>query len=769
MSLQMADSYRQLSEMLGHVNYSLPDPHSPPTPNDTIPNDTTPTDTTHDKEEETRSAMTVALSKAAMSNNVDKVRRLLQDPPTRALIDLDSKDEDGTTPLIYAVCFGKAEICQLLLEAGANPDVQDAFGWSALMWATNNSHESLVKLLLEFGASSQQKSAKGRTVFDFVNTENQKIIDILATNPRDSISSMESGAGHGTDSVVSSRSSHAGDCDFYYQSTVEGFDSFMAEEENRHQQLIETAMHLAGEAGEEEDGDDYDGDYDGDYSEEEQVFEWDKCRPDQMFVFNSDDLDYILDTVITHLQLPVKTKQEICVPANVTFLSARFAHYFSSDELAQNVLEGALDRIHKAIKANPRNIHVLAFWITNLTQILYYLKKDGGLVIASAEHQLRLSELVLETYQMMISDTERRLSKIIGPAMLDYEQIPGMEDVNFADDWQRFFRRSSRRSVIVPPDGALAVQMNYSSNDTSTISPHSMTSLLDSILFVFDSYNVHPTITIQVLAQIFHFVSCELFNRILTNKKLLCRSKAMQIRLNLSCLEDWVQVKALPSSLVTYLEPTIQLLQLLQCMTQLGDLPSFINTLQSFDALNSLQVKRCLFNYRYEVNEQHLPEEVEMYAAQWAEDSLRYKQARPSMSLESLPLSRAHSLSLQQKPSRRDSVSSFVGSLMSSVGISASVSLPPTPTTEHYCEEPMPMSRSHSSHDGFEYQLDPKEDTKEIKDSKFMLPFSIPTTAHMAAVYSSWGGRKDAKLKEDQAVPVIPEEWMEKLDNISHD
>lgn len=221
------------------------------------------------------------------------------------------------------------------------------------MWATNNSHEALVKILLDQGASSQTKSAKGRTVFDFINTDNQKIIDILATNPRDSVSSTSSLFCR-TTSSVSSSSSSAADNDFYYQSTVEGFDHFMSEEAELRKKLFESTMALIDQEDDEyeHDGDnntDQDDDEDQDELDENE-FHWDKCSPDQMFVFSSDDLNYILDTIITHIQLPLANQEDICVPSNVIFLSARFAHYFSSAELLEQVLEGALSRISKAVK-----------------------------------------------------------------------------------------------------------------------------------------------------------------------------------------------------------------------------------------------------------------------------------------------------------------------------------------------------------------------------------------------------------------------------------
>ena len=235
------------------------------------------------------------------------------------------------------------------------------------MWATNNNQEAIVKVLLESGASSNTRSAKGRTVFDFLNTDNQKIVEILATNPRDSFSSTSSIMGRNAGSLSSS-SSNAGDYDFYYQSTLEGYDNFMTEEADRRRKLLETAMALAGNTSDDDNDDDNDDgkefdnnnfgidneenddDDDDDDDDMTQEFHWDKCLPDQMFVFGAENLQYILDTVITNIQLPVRSHQEICVPANVIFLSARFAHYFSSDELVQEVLEGAMTRISNEIK-----------------------------------------------------------------------------------------------------------------------------------------------------------------------------------------------------------------------------------------------------------------------------------------------------------------------------------------------------------------------------------------------------------------------------------
>lgn len=385
----------------------------------------------------------------------------------------------------------------------------------------------------------------------------------------------------------------------------------------------------------------------------------------------------------------------------------------------------------------------------------------------TAIYQLRLSELISETYTMIVNDTEQRLCKVLGPAMLEFEQIPGMEDINFADDWQRFFRRSnSRRSVIMEGTQMrrnASMPVHGSNEIASAVSPRSITSLLTSTFFVLQSYEVHPTIIIQALAQFFHYMSCDLFNRILTNKKLLNRSKAVQIRMNLSHVEDWIRHNHLPSSLISYLNPTTQLLQLLQCLSQLDDMESFMSTVEKFDALNSLQIKRCVVNYRYEVNERRLPEEIEKYVIQTAANTVRLKQSRKSKSKSyeharksAPPMARAQSVSMRRERSRPESMSSLVGSIMSSVGMSTSTSLPLTVPCAPTTEESSKVKNS------AEEECEPEiESTHETKDPKFMLPFSVPTTAHM--VYISGWAPDDSK-REKVVVPIIPEEWMERLD-----
>lgn len=83
------------------------------------------------------------------------------------------------------------------------------------------------------------------------------------------------------------------------------------------------------------------------------VFVWDRCEPDQMLVFSLNDLGVIFDVVITTMK-PVRQRAYRIIPANVVFLCARYAHYFSTPELLEELVVGAMERIEAAVHVSRR-------------------------------------------------------------------------------------------------------------------------------------------------------------------------------------------------------------------------------------------------------------------------------------------------------------------------------------------------------------------------------------------------------------------------------
>ena len=71
---------------------------------------------------------------------------------------------DGTTPIHYTLLIGKFDIVKVLLEAGANVNLEDNEGETPIYTAAWSEHLETVKLLIESGANVNHENNKGETV-----------------------------------------------------------------------------------------------------------------------------------------------------------------------------------------------------------------------------------------------------------------------------------------------------------------------------------------------------------------------------------------------------------------------------------------------------------------------------------------------------------------------------------------------------------------------------------------------------------------------------
>jgi ankyrin repeat protein len=75
-------------------------------------------------------------------------------------VDIQQKDEDGGTALLYAVLNENIEAVQVLIELGANVDEKYFFGLTPLMIATMYTNESIVQLLLSAKADANAMTSE---------------------------------------------------------------------------------------------------------------------------------------------------------------------------------------------------------------------------------------------------------------------------------------------------------------------------------------------------------------------------------------------------------------------------------------------------------------------------------------------------------------------------------------------------------------------------------------------------------------------------------
>merc|ERR1719228_1806662 len=94
---------------------------------------------------------------AVSEGNTSEVRAWLENGQ-----DVNKADSYGNTALLLAAERGFLEVCQLLLDFGAEPSHSNtAVGWGALHFAAYEGHQEVIRLLLERGADPTKVDSSG--------------------------------------------------------------------------------------------------------------------------------------------------------------------------------------------------------------------------------------------------------------------------------------------------------------------------------------------------------------------------------------------------------------------------------------------------------------------------------------------------------------------------------------------------------------------------------------------------------------------------------
>lgn len=492
-----------------------------------------------------------------------------------------------------------------------------------------------------------------------------------------------------------------------------------------------------------------------------------------MFVFQENELERILSIIITNMT-PQRSPSQKPVPANLLFLSARYAHYHASPELLAQLLISATEKINHVVERHQWDMTVLAFWMSNATLLLHYLKKDLGLMEATVDFQLHLSELIGEIFILIIRDAERRMNKVLDAAMLDHETIPGMEDVHFQNEWKLFRNKSKAKA----PEPAEKRFRPPSPRRRAQISPRNIMSLLSSTLFVLDLYDVHSVITTQIISQLLYWLGAEIFNRILSTKRYLARTKAMQIRMNVSALEDWVRTnnrqpehfengstsstgQSTMEAGRKHLAPVIQLLQWLQCFSSLGDdFESLVTTLLQLQQLTPAQLLHAVKSYRPEVGEKTLTKQATKFLLDLQHDpGLLYReqaklQAQKESSLNPPPPPPSDQAEGRPQTSKEKDTAE------PSAAATPDISSPQQPQQPPPGAASAPPSRPSSS---IIASSDERRPQDVFINQSLTLPFSLPTSTDMLVSYGAgFGGTNRERARK--YVPTVPPEVLSRFD-----
>ena len=242
-------------------------------------------------------------------------------------------------------------------------------------------------------------------------------------------------------------------------------------------------------------------------------------------------------------------------PAFITFMCLRYADSNNDDRSIQGLLTNYINGIRAVIKKAKGNTEMTIFWLANTCRLTHLIKQySGDESVDGKEENLRwnlqnfnlddycqvLSDLSVRIYHELLRGVHEKLQTIIIKAMLEAELIP---DVSPS---KQFFK-------------------SHSTKLQSSINVTAITKVLIDLLITLKKFDVDLKVIKQVFRQIFYFIAAYMLNNMLLRKDMCNWSKGMQIRYNISQLEEWCRNNSLSESgAIESLEYVTQATQLLQ-------------------------------------------------------------------------------------------------------------------------------------------------------------------------------------------------------------
>ncbi|XP_010869967.4 unconventional myosin-Vb [Esox lucius] len=303
----------------------------------------------------------------------------------------------------------------------------------------------------------------------------------------------------------------------------------------------------------------------------------------------------LIKTLITDVRVDVGLSLPPGLAAKVLFLCVRQADGSGDKARARSLCAATVTAIKGALKKHCNDVDMTAMWLKNsclLTDLLtqHSTRQEGilgtedlvPLTTDLSDFIRALSDLCIQSYQQLLSVTESRLQPIIVPSMLESEMIPGLSasGVKLGGSRKRTGSdpRAGERGAGEAPSMAAVLRV------------------LGALHMALSRQALPPTVTEQAFRQLTHLLSASALNSLLLRKDMCSWSRGLQIRYNVSLLEEWLRSRELQAGgAVALLEPLIQATQLLQVGKKTeADAQALVH---SCNALSTQQIVKILTLY----------------------------------------------------------------------------------------------------------------------------------------------------------------------------
>uniref|UniRef100_A0A673ND97 Unconventional myosin-Vb-like n=1 Tax=Sinocyclocheilus rhinocerous TaxID=307959 RepID=A0A673ND97_9TELE len=283
-----------------------------------------------------------------------------------------------------------------------------------------------------------------------------------------------------------------------------------------------------------------------------------------MLEYYKEDEVLLVKTLITEMKPNAVSATVPCLPAYILFMCIRHADYINDDQKVHSLLTTTINAIKKVLKRNNDDFEMTSFWLANASRLLHCLKQYSGdeafmtqNTVKQNEHCLKnfdlaeyrqvLSDLSIQVYQQLVRVAEGIMQPMIVSAMLESESIPSLAGVKPMG----YRNRSS--------------SLDCESGGPAGYTLQALIRQLGQFYTVMADHGLDPEISQQVVRQLFYSINAVTLNNLLLRKDVCSWSTGVQLRYNISQLEEWLRGKNLhQSGAVATMEPVIQAAQLLQ-------------------------------------------------------------------------------------------------------------------------------------------------------------------------------------------------------------
>ncbi|KAI0660350.1 DIL domain-containing protein [Cubamyces menziesii] len=608
--------------------------------------------------------VTHCLVRACVFADLSLLSFLLSDRQAQAYVDLSHQDEDGLGLISTAILgFGseserdieREECVRLLVSEGCDVNAADQAGWTPLHYASLLSPPTLVSYLLTHGSSPLALTRRRLTPLDIVTAHStlpgrEDVAFLLEEAMREA--GWKGGRMEEQRRSLEKRMRRLG-------------------KRRQIQAEIEKALGIEPKWW----GDD-DANFSLDSEEESEDDDSIQTPPpnySSMLVYSPMSLPDILQSLITDFPPSLRNAE----PANVLYMLARFACLNCDHRWVEDLVIEATDAIEDVFFNHAEDPTYLIFWLYNTTIWLHLMRCDNAIskTCESLGSIALIEEILNSVFVFIIRYAERKIDGLLDAALLDYSPLSSeFEAIQFESEWS-FLRsfgagkkkangsasnantvrgappmsptQTSRPPSPQPstspsnvrsfasfrqtlsraraPSSATPLQSLFTDPQQSTTSPKNVISFMTALHTLLVLAGINPALITQFWSQVMYWTACEIFNRVLTRKKYLCRSRAVQISMNLGVIEEWIGNMELPRGVGSHFAPVHDLLNWLQCLSSITEFANLIATIQTMKHLNPLQMRRAVRDYKYEVNEGRMTEECNQYLAQLQKDWERHR------------------------------------------------------------------------------------------------------------------------------------------------